>query len=319
MAASHAEIAEIRRLDAEGRLPCRVIAQPPASSEDQLRALAESGLHFGQELGPMSRVGPVKIFFDRFVMHRSARLKQPYQGQPENFGGYFNAPAALAELLRGAFNLGFPVAVHVTGDRAIAELVEAVSREASRRKRDLPPGSFVIHGYFAPEGVPQRMADLGLGLAAQPAFLHAWADTLERYVGPERTNGFYPFDRYRDAGVTVAASSDAPIVAPDPLLGLYTMTTRRSASGRAWGPDHAVTTTEAMEVYTASAARLFGWSGFPGELAVGKPADFVVLDRDPCTTEAQELRHARVLATYVSGCETFRRESPRRAIPYDYG
>ena len=43
------QIATVRRLDAEGRLACRVIAQPAARSEAQLDALRASDLEFGRE------------------------------------------------------------------------------------------------------------------------------------------------------------------------------------------------------------------------------------------------------------------------------
>jgi len=292
------QIATVRRLDAEGRLACRVIAQVAASTEEQSRAFTESGLEFGEALGPMSRVGPAKVFFDRFVMHRSARMSQPYAGEPENFGGYFNPPEAFAARVRAAFGRGFPVAAHVTGDRGLAEAVEILAREMERGG---PAGSFIIHGYFAPEGLPERMAGLGLGLAAQPAFLHHWADTLERFVGRERAEHFYPLDRYLAAGVTVGASADAPIADPAPLLGLDAMATRRSASGRVWGEEHALPMEEALWLYGESAARLFAWSGLSARLEVGEPADLVVLGRDPREAKAEEAREIRVLAAVVGG------------------
>ena len=290
------EIETVRRLDAEGRLPCRVIAQVAASTEEQSRAFAASGLEFGQELGPMSRVGPAKVFFDRFVMHRTARMAKPYEGEPANVGGYFNPPEAFAQRVRTAFDRGFPVAAHVTGDQGLAEAVEVLARELDRGG---PEGSFIIHGYFAPEGVPERMAGLGLGLAAQPAFLYHWADTLERFVGRERTEHFYPLDRYLAAGVAVGASADAPIADPDPLLGLHALTARRSASGRAWGMEHALPLEQALGLYGEGAARLYAWSGLGGRLEVGGPADFVVLDREP--SQAGDLRQCRVVAIFVAG------------------
>jgi predicted amidohydrolase YtcJ len=305
--ASLAEVEAIRRLDAEGRLACRVVVQPSASSEDAAAALAASGLEFGQELGPRSRVGPAKVFYDRFVMHRTARMSRPYEGEPEDTGGYFNDPAALRARLRAAMDDGFPVAVHVTGDAGMDELLDALGEELGRRGGAAPRGSFLIHGYFPPERGPERMAELGLGLAAQPAFLHRWADTLERFVGRERTEGFYPLARYLAAGVVVGAGSDSAIADFDPLLGLHAATTRRSASGRLWGAAHALTMEQALALYTDSAARLLGWSGLSGRLAVGEAADFVVLDRDPASTPPEQVRDIQVLATYVAGRRTWPR------------
>jgi len=38
-----------------------------------------------------------------------------------------------------------------------------------------------------------------------------------------------------------------------------------------------------------------------GRLSAGYPADFVIVDRDPLSAPARELRNVRVLATYVGG------------------
>ena len=289
------EVAAIRRLDAEGRLPCRVIVQLAASTPEQVHAFEASGLEFAQPLGPLSQIGPAKIFYDQFAMHRTARMTQPYQDESANTGAYFNGPEAFAQRLQAARDRGFPVAVHVTGDAGLAEAVDAMAREGCRE------GSFIIHGYFVPEGTAARMAGLGIGLAAQPAFLYHWADTLERFVGTDRVDRFYPFDHYLAAGVAVGASADAPIADPDPLLGLYAATTRRSASGRTWGPDHALAMDAALTLYGESAARLFPSSGLSARLAIGEPADFVVLDRDPRTFDPADLRSIGILATFVAG------------------
>jgi len=299
--ASIGEIETIRRLDAEGRLPCRLVAQVAASSEEQMAELERSTLEFGQPLGPMSRVGAAKIFFDGFVMHRTARLLSPYVGEPGNRGSYFNRPERLAELVRRAFARGFPVAVHVTGDAGLREAAEIVARERERRGTRAPEGSYFIHGYFAPPGLPERLAALEIGLVAQPAFLYHWADTLEGFVGPARTADFYPLDDLLSAGVRVAAGSDAPVADPDPLLGLYAATTRRSASGRVWGERHRLEVASALRLYRKSAGELFAWSGFPAEVREGHPADLLVLDKDPARVPPDELRDVRVLAVVVGG------------------
>lgn len=299
--ASIAEAEAIGELDAQGRLPCRVIVQLRASSEDRMAKLEGSALEFGQPLGPMSCIGPAKILFDGFVMHRTARALLPYRDEPENSGTYFNPPERLAALVRRAFARGFPVAVHVTGDAALCEAVEILGRERDRLGSRAPAGSYFIHGYFAPAGLPERMADLGIGLVVQPAFLYHWADTLERFVGPERTADFYALERLLAAGVRPAAGSDAPVADPDPFLGLYAATTRRSASGRAWGEEHRLPVATALKLYRESARGLFSWSGFPAEVEVGRDADFVVLDRDPAELPPAQMRRVGVLAAVVGG------------------
>jgi predicted amidohydrolase YtcJ len=300
------QIGAIRKLDAEGRLPCRSIVQPAGVRGDDFEDFLSSPFEFGQRLGELSCVGPFKLLYDLFVMHRSARVSRHYRGQPENFGSYNTSPEELVTRINAAMARGFAVGVHVTGDEGLDEAVEAIGAELKARGGAAPEGSFLIHGYFASPGAPGRMADLGLGLAAQPVFHYAWADQVEEFVGTDRTGDFYPYDRYLEAGVTVAGGSDAPVAWYDPLCGVCAAATRRSASGKVWGPEHAVDVETALSFYTDSAARLVPWSGLSGRLEPGEPADFVVLDRDPREVSPEDVRSVKVLATYVAGREVYR-------------
>ncbi|MHC4914331.1 MAG: amidohydrolase family protein, partial [Planctomycetota bacterium] len=186
------------------------------------------------------------------------------------------------------------------------EAVAAIAAETKALGSSAPEGSFLIHGYFASPEAPQRMADLGLGLAAQPVFHYAWADQVEEFVGTERACDFYPYDRYLEAGVTVGGGSDAAVAWYDPFCGIYAATTRKSASGRVWGPEHGVNPETAVSFYTDAAAGLVPWTGLSGRLEPGEPADFVVLDRDPRRAEGAGILETKVLATYVAGREVYR-------------
>jgi predicted amidohydrolase YtcJ len=107
-------------------------------------------------------------------------------------------------------------------------------------------------------------------------------------------------------GVTFGGGSDAPVADFDPLSGIYAAGTRRSASGRVWGAEHALSNETAVAMFTESAAELVPWSGLSGRLAEGEPADFVVLDGDARRVPGEELHSIRVLATYVAGHEVYR-------------
>ncbi len=300
------QIGAIRKLDADGRLPCRSIVHPAGVRGDDYREFLETPYEFGQRLGPLSHVGPLKLLYDLFIMHRTARVGRHYVDQPDNFGAYNTTPEELAERIHGAMTRGFPVGVHVTGDEGLDEAVAAVAAETKALGESAPEGSFLIHGYFVSPGAPRRMADLGLGLAAQPVFHYAWADQVEEFVGTERACDFYPYDRYLEAGVPIGGGSDAAVAWYDPLYGIYAATTRKSASGRVWGPEHRVNPETAVSFFTDAAARLVPWTGLSGRLEAGEPADFVVLDRDPRRAEGAGVLETKVLATYVAGREVYR-------------
>jgi predicted amidohydrolase YtcJ len=63
-------------------------------------------------------------------------------------------------------------------------------------------------------------------------------------------------------------------------------------------PEEGLSGAQALALFTDNAALAMGESE---PLAVGSPADFVVLDLDPVEASPDELRRAHVLATWIDG------------------
>ena len=72
-------------------------------------------------------------------------------------------------------------------------------------------------------------------------------------------------------------------------------------------PEEALTREQAIRFYTINNAHLLFLEDQIGSLEVGKLADFVVLDRDLLTCPEDEIREAKVLATYLNGKPLFER------------
>jgi predicted amidohydrolase YtcJ len=105
-----------------------------------------------------------------------------------------------------------------------------------------------------------------------------------------------------DAGLTVALSTDAPVVPDDnPLLGLKSAIDRRDHAGEPLGPSQAITPAEALWAYTQAGAVLSGDEANRGSIAPGKWADLVVLSGDPLATPPDALPGLVVEQTYLAG------------------
>jgi hypothetical protein len=106
------------------------------------------------------------------------------------------------------------------------------------------------------------------------------------------------------AGLRVPGSSDRPVAAGAPLLGMQSMVQRLSSSGALIGPDERVDATTALRAYTLDAAWTASEEHERGSLEPGKLADFVVLS-DDITDErkvpADLIGGTRVVATFVGG------------------
>jgi predicted amidohydrolase YtcJ len=217
-------------------------------------------------------------------------------------------PLPLARRVARALSQGLDVAFHAT---EVEELDAALNAIYSAR-RDVSPRMLettvcrIEHGGLIPDGYPERIAALGVWVVSNPGFIH--------YRGPKYAAdpGLAPY-LYRtrtllDAGVQMAAGTDAPVTPGKPLTAIATAATRRSIDGNELGPAEKISLAEGFDLFTRSAARLSRLSA--GEIAPGRCADLIVLAADPLALTAAEISNLAVDLTIVAGRPIYERGRP---------
>ena len=183
--------------------------------------------------------------------------------------------------------------------------IEAACRAVAETRQQLPrrpdPRHRLEHCSVCPPDLAARIASLGLTVATHPAFIYYNGDRYLKTVPPEDQAHLYPLAGLAAAGVGLAAASDAPIVPPNPLAGLYAAVTRRTRSGAELAPHQAVSAADALRMYTMGAAHAAFEEKIKGVLAPGRLADLVVFSADPTQTPAEDLESVRVTMTMVGG------------------
>ena len=188
-----------------------------------------------------------------------------------------------------------PVAVHSVSRESLI-LILAVLREVGA-----VPGDRIEHAAVVPpESVPV-IAELGLAVVTQPAFVaERGADYLDR-VAPGDLGDLWPWRRFDQAGVPVACSSDAPYTSWDPWAAIAAAAGRLTADGRLVAPDERVDTARALTAYCGTP---LDPGGAPRRIARGEVADIAVLDR-PWRRVIAEPAAVRVRATVIGGRVAF--------------
>jgi predicted amidohydrolase YtcJ len=281
-----------QRLHDEGALTLRVWQSLPHERLDELETL---GLASG--LGDAYlRAGYLKAFMDGTLGSETARLM-------DGSGVEITSREELAEIVRRAARLHWPVAVHAIGDRANRDALDAFE-ETADEWRPLGLRHRIEHAQLlTPEDVP-RFARIGVAASVQ--FSHAPSDRdLADRLWAGKTDRAYAYRSLWDAGTLVANGSDAPVEELDPLAGLVAGVLRTLDERPGWHPEQAVTLEQALEAATVNPAWLTGDERRRGKLLPGYLADLVVLDRDPLAVPPEELPDVRVVATMVGGRWTF--------------
>ena len=166
----------------------------------------------------------------------------------------------------------------------------------------------IEHGGAMYPPLAARAAALGIVVASQPGFMSTLGDGFAAAFG-DRSDELYAFGSWRRAGITVAGSSDAPVITADPLLGLRDAVLRRTGDGLVLGPAERLPVADALGLYTTQAAFAMHREGEIGSLEPGKLADFVVLDRNPLRTDPERITDIRVLATVLDGAPVYQSET----------
>lgn len=244
-----------------------------------------------EAVGGRVRFLGVKMFSDGSFGGHTAAMHEPFSDRPDRRGTDRLDPDWARRMADAALALGGRVAIHAIGDRAngaVLDLMEDLIRVGAD-----PDRLRIEHVSILTRADIERFGRLGVTASIQPAFIASEVAWLEKRVGPERLPLTYPFRSLADAGAPLAGGSDSPVEPPHPLLG---MAAARDRLGIV--PSESLTADAALDLFTSGAARALGSDG---RLEPGSPATFTVLDVDPVTATPDELRSARVVATWVEG------------------
>lgn len=197
---------------------------------------------------------------------------------------------ALAERIGAAHRLGRPVAAHCVTEGELALYLAALQAAGGARS-----GDRIEHGGMIPAAFLPVIAEMGLLVVTNPAFIHDRGDRYAHTVAPDQWEDLYPAAGLLRAGIPLLAGSDAPYASPDPWLAMRAAQARRSAAGVSLGPGQRLNALSALRLYCT------------GALAPGGMAD-LVLCHGTLAEVLADLTKDRVRLTMIAGEIAFSRD-----------
>ncbi len=182
------------------------------------------------------------------------------------------------------------VAVHCTTE---IELIFALAMFEEARVRR---GDRIEHASVAADGAVAEIARLGLAVVTQPHFIAERGDAYRRDVPAHSQNELYRLKAFLDAGVPLAAGSDAPFGQPDPWASMRAAVSRRTIAGEDIGASEALTPEKALDLYLADPEALERTR----TIALNGCADLCLLDQ-PWSAAREVLSAEMVRATIIDG------------------
>lgn len=242
------------------------------------------------------RVDTVKFFLDGGLSGASAAISKPYRDSEET--GVLRLTAKqFRQAAEPWVAAGYRVACHAIGDVAIEAALDAYAQ----LKPLAPDRRHRIEHVGLPRAKHLAIAcELGVMVIPQAIFVHELGRAFRKYVPDNFGVTPYPLRSMLDAGLTLALSTDAPVVRElNPWAGIQAAILRQDLDGHIHDSAQSITLNEAIQAYTAGSAEVCGLA--VGQLSVGMPADLIVLDRDPLSCAPEELSKIAVDLALIAG------------------
>ena len=270
------------------------------------------------------KVETAKFFTDGVVEGTTAYLLEPYTEAAGKGADYVSAPLWDPEEMTAAMTKvmekGYNVHVHSIGDAATRMTVDSIEA-GQKANSDQTYRNVITHLQIVAEEEMTRMAELGI-IGAVQTYWHLkepdWYDTVDELVlGEERAWKEYPLKSLVDHGILITGSGDFP-VSPvnNPFWAIEAGVTRNLNNAEYYGveditdmddptwllnPDERVSVKQMIEAYTINGAYQMQSEDTIGSLAVGKSADFIVIDQDVMKVDEIAIDGVKVLATIFEG------------------
>jgi predicted amidohydrolase YtcJ len=224
-------------------------------------------------------VAQLKLFADGIPRSRTAWMSEPYDnhdhgsltlsGRDEN-----ERVETLRSIFHHATSLGWQVGIHATGDETISAIA-TVAEEVPQAK---PLRNYIIHADIVkPSDIP-RLANAGIGINVQPGIRRMVGRAVEPIIGRARTLQRLRIRDMKEAGISLALSSDAPITPADWRKIYASAVDRGFLTEPDFDDGQGFTPLEAMEGLTLTPAYQSHSEKWRGSITAGKVADFVILD-----------------------------------------
>ena len=200
----------------------------------------------------------------------------------------------LASSIRAAHAAGRCVAIHTVTRTEIHFSLAALELAGVRR------GDRLEHASVAPPEAVDLTRRLELSIVTQPNFISERGDAYREKVDARDLECLYRVGSWIEAGVPLAAGTDAPFGDPDPWRAMKAAVSRRTDSGACLGPDETVSPETALGLFSNGFCPSDLGRFRVGHFTVGQRADFCLLNT-PWHEARQELSRERVAMTLCAG------------------
>ena len=268
--------------------------------KDELDKMIELGFksYFGDHI---LTLGVLKLFKDGSLGSRTALMFEPFEGESNNYGQDVFPQEELEKIVKLANENSIAVAIHAIGDRAVHEVLIALSKTKDIAK-EKGLRNRIEHFQIVKKDDIKLAKEIGVIVSMQPIHAVKDRDVADKFWGKRCKGSAYAWKTILKEGIPLAFGTDVPVETLNPFYSIYTAITRHDiGEDSSWYPGEKLTLYEALSAYTKGSSYAEKRENVKGTLEPGKVADFLVLPEDPFKVDPEEFYKLKPLATVVGG------------------
>ena len=297
-----------RAVDEKDQMNVRYYEQCLFERIEDAKAFVTEGFRTGQR-GKHFTVGPMKMLQDGALGARTAAMREPYEGFPENVGISIYTQDELDDIIAFHDQHDMQVAVHCIGDRAMDMVIEAIEKSPYREKNSKNRHG-IVHAQITNPEILEKMAENDILAYIQPVFINSDMDIVEERIGAHRMPKVYAWKSMLDMGIHASGGSDAPVERFDIMENIYFAVTQKNLRGlpeEGWIPSEKMSVDEAVKLFTKHAAYASYTEHENGTIETGKYADLVVLEKDIYEIDPDDIKTTKIDMTIFNGEIVYKR------------
>jgi hypothetical protein len=241
----------------------------------------------------------IKLYCDGAAFSQDMQLKDGYLDGHK--GQWIQTPQELEDCARLYWDAGYQIRIHVNGDLGndvSIGILDKLMKEKPRKDH-----RFSLEHYCVSE--PQqasRLSKLGGIVSANPYFIYVLADRYSEVgLGPARAQYMVRCNSLLKNNIPLSLHSDTPMAPASPLTLAWCAVNRLTMSGKVAGPEERISVKDALKAITINAAFVLQKEKEIGSIAVGKIADFTILEQDPLAVDPKQLKDIHVWGNVFEG------------------
>jgi predicted amidohydrolase YtcJ len=248
------------------------------------------------------RIGPLKIIPDGALSTGTAATYDPYGVDPENQtrGVMMVDPEKLIKLASVAHKLGWQLAIHGIGDRALDAVINAIEN-ALKQNKISDARHRIEHCIMVSSQMIKKIKELNIIVIPQPGFIWEMGDNYISQIGKEKAASTIPLRTFLDNDIKTAFGSDRPVINGAPLIGIHAAVNQKTMNGQDYAPLQKISVEEALQCYTLYGAYASFEENIKGSIETGKLADLAILSDDITNISPEKIVDTKVMMTMVDG------------------